>query len=211
MRMLVWRSRLCHLPTQRLAGRENACSRGSTRVVHASEGQAEIRVLGCGHEGWHVETRVLSGLGCRRRRTDICEHELVEMQAIDFDGIGVAPRLPLEHARLAVRREQRRLPLVDHAPRHRQVGVVERRVGLGELVAGARRPLVGPHAADLAEELLHLGARAHTRRFSGSDHEERDFDAARRQQRLRRLRRLAASRTALAGAQLLGEGVQQRW
>ena len=109
-----------------------------------------------------------------------------------------------------MRREQRRLPLVDHARGHLRVEGVERRVGLGELVAGGRRPYVGVHGADVAEERLHLGARVHARRFGEHEHEARDIDAARRQQRLRRLRRLAASRTAPAGAQLVGEGVQQR-
>ena len=73
VRMQVWRSRPSREPcgherTQRLAGRENACSRGSTRVVQALDGQAEVRVVVRGHEGRQADTRVGGG----RRRTDAC-------------------------------------------------------------------------------------------------------------------------------------------
>ena len=64
VRMQVWRSLLGrepfgHVHTQRLTGRENACSRGPTRVVHTLDGQAEVRV-------------VVRGRGRGRRRTDTC-------------------------------------------------------------------------------------------------------------------------------------------
>ncbi len=77
VRMQVWRSLLGrepfgHVHTQRLTGRENACSRGPTRVVHTLDGQAEVRVVVRGREGRQADTRVGGGRGRGRRRTDAC-------------------------------------------------------------------------------------------------------------------------------------------
>ena len=63
---------LQHCPAQWLAGRENACSRGPTRVVHALEGQVEIRVVERGREGRQTDTRVGGGRGRGRRRMGAC-------------------------------------------------------------------------------------------------------------------------------------------